>query len=168
VVPPGAATNVALKNVITGSMGDLFGKWVPKEWIEAVLDRIRGNPQWNFLLLTKFPQRLAEFEFPDHAWVGTSIDGQARVATAETAFAKVKAKVKWVSVEPMLERITFAKPELFDWIVVGGASKSPRTPEFHPRREWVNHLWQQAETAGVKLSEKTNLLERRREFPILG
>jgi protein gp37 len=48
-------------------MADLFGRWVPAEWIEAVLDSIRANPQWNSLLLTKFPKRLAEFQFPDNA-----------------------------------------------------------------------------------------------------
>jgi hypothetical protein len=49
------------KNVFTGSMADIFGKWVPAEWIEAVLASIRKSPQWNFLMLTKFPSRMSEF-----------------------------------------------------------------------------------------------------------
>jgi protein gp37 len=63
-VPEEASHNVGYKNVFTCSMADLFGKWVPAEWIQAVLDVARANPQWNFLFLTKFPIRMAEFDFP--------------------------------------------------------------------------------------------------------
>jgi hypothetical protein len=47
------------RNVFVCSMADLFGKWVPVEWINAVLESIERNPQWTFLLLTKFPVRMA-------------------------------------------------------------------------------------------------------------
>ena len=33
-------------NVFVGSMTDLFGKWVPQDWIDAVFAR-SGHPQWN-------------------------------------------------------------------------------------------------------------------------
>src|SRR5262249_14162238 len=55
---------LGLRNVFVCSMGDLFGRWVPSEWIEAVLKECREAPQWNFLFLTKFPIRMAEFKFP--------------------------------------------------------------------------------------------------------
>ena len=162
-VPPG--NNIGARNVFTCSMADLFGKWVPAEWIEAVLDSVRQNPQWNFLFLTKFPSRLPDFDFPDNAWIGTTIDAQARIPHAEKCFAKTKAKVKWLSCEPMLERLTFDRLDLFDWIVVGGASASKKTPEFRPPREWIEHLEGQARKAGLKIYEKTNLLSRLREYP---
>jgi len=56
--------------------------------------------------------------------MGTSIDLQARVLNAERAFEKVKAKIRWLSVEPMIEPLTFSNLALFDWIVIGGASPS--------------------------------------------
>ena len=56
------------RNVFVCSMADLFGKWVPSAWIQAVLDQCAKSPQWNYLFLSKFPQRMAEFEFPDNAW----------------------------------------------------------------------------------------------------
>lgn len=164
-LPAEAMDDVGLRNIFTCSMADLFGKWVPREWIEAVLDVVRDNPQWNFLFLTKFPTRLAEFSFPDNAWLGTSVDAQARIPNAEKAFARVQGGVKWLSCEPMLERLTFTRLDLFDWVVVGGASRSTQTPEFRPPRAWVTHLERQAEAAGCKVYEKTNLLERRREYP---
>ena len=162
-VPPG--NNIGGKNVFTCSMADLFGKWVPAEWIEAVLDSVRQNPQWNFLFLTKFPSRLPDFDFPDNAWIGTTIDAQARIPHAEECFAKTRARVKWLSCEPMLERLTFNRLDLFDWIVAGGASASTQTPEFRPPREWIEHLEGQARKAGLKIYEKTNLLSRLREYP---
>jgi protein gp37 len=153
------------KNVFTCSMADLFGKWVPSEWVEKVLDEIRSNPKWNYLLLTKFPQRLADFDFPDNAWVGTTVDTQARVAAAEKAFERFDAKVKWLSCEPMMERLTFKRLDLFDWVVIGGASKSTQTPEFKPPFEWACHLYTQAKAAGCSVYMKTNLLDRVREYP---
>ena len=168
-VPPKAKDDVAYRNVFTCSMADLFGRWVPSEWIEAVLTGVRENPQWNFLFLTKFPIRLQEFEFPDNAWVGTTVDAQARVRNAEQAFSKVKAKVKWLSCEPLLEPLRFTKLDVFDWVVIGGASASTETPEWRPPWAWHVDLWRQAKEAKCKVYQKSNLLEgpnaRLREYP---
>lgn len=164
-VPYEAAHNIGYKNVFTCSMADLFGRWVPSDWIQAVLDTVAKAPQWNFLFLTKFPIRMAEFEFPDNAWVGTSVDCQARVKNAEDAFRKVNAKVKWLSCEPLLEPLQFTSLEMFSWIVLGGASKSTQTPEWRPPRAWINSIEQQAHEVGCMVYEKTNLLERIKEYP---
>jgi protein gp37 len=153
------------KNVFVCSMADLFGRWVPREWIAAVLAEAAAAPQWNFLFLTKFPSRMAEFEFPPNAWVGTTVDCQARVANAEKAFRKVKAAFKWLSCEPLIEPLTFTDLGAFDWLVLGGASPSTQTPEWRPPREWVLDIEGAARAAGVPIYEKTNLLLRTREYP---
>jgi protein gp37 len=164
-VPAEASTQIAYKNVFTCSMADLFGRWVPTEWIEAVLDVVRDNHQWNFLFLTKFPGRLSEFRFPTNAWVGATVDAQARVPFVEKAFASVTASVKWLSCEPLLEPLQFERLDLFQWIVLGGASRSTETPDFRPPRRWITDLERQAIDAGCKVYEKTNLLERLRQYP---
>lgn len=164
-VPSEAEKDLGWRNVFTCSMADLFGKWVPEEWIHAVLGQVTNNPQWNFLFLTKFPIRLAEFEFPDNAWVGTTVDCQARVKNAEESFRRVNAKVKWLSVEPMLEPLHFTDLGAFQWVVIGGASGSTQTPEWHPPRNWSDDLRRDAEAAGCMVYEKTNLLERIRDYP---
>jgi protein gp37 len=146
-------------------MADLFGKWVPQEWIEAVLDAVRQAPQWNFLFLTKFPQRLATIKWPENAWVGTSVDEQYRVEIAEKAFRKVEASVKWLSCEPLRERLTFQSLSMFDWVVVGGQSRSTQAPAFQPPWEWVEHLWQQARASNCLLYWKPNLHTRPQEYP---
>jgi protein gp37 len=163
--PKEAATDLGWKNIFTCSMADLFGNWVPAEWIEAVFTVMREAPQWNFLLLTKFPQRLKEFKFPDNAWPGTTIDLQARVPAAEKAMRDVDAAVKWVSIEPLIEPITLDF-SLFQWVVIGGASASSQTPEWKPPRKWVRDLTTQAVDAGCAVYHKDNLNQARlRDYP---
>ena len=79
---------------------------------------------------------MAEFTYPSNVWLGTSVDRQHAVQRAESAFTKIKSSgfdgVCWLSCEPMLERLTFDSLEMFDWVVMGGASKSTQTPEYKP------------------------------------
>jgi ParB/RepB/Spo0J family partition protein len=145
--PPEAAQDTGYKNIFTCSMADLFGNWVPKEWIEEVLSVVREAKQWNFLFLTKFPQRLREFSFPRNARIGTTVDLQARVANPERAMRQVDAAVKWVSIEPLIEPIKMDF-SIFQWVVIGGASASTQTPEWKPPRSWVIDLTARALEAG--------------------
>lgn len=163
---PDPINRMGLKNIFTCSMADLFGRWVPSEWINAVLDTVRKSMQWNFLFLTKFPIRMAEFEFPDNAWVGTTVDCQVRVSSAEKAFRSVRAKVKWLSCEPLLEPLQFTSLDMFQWIVIGGSSRSTHTPEWIPPYRWVKDLERQADDVNCKVYMKTNIGDlRRRDYP---
>jgi protein gp37 len=45
------------QNIFVCSMADLFGEWVPDEWIDKVFDVCNGAPQHRFLFLTKNPKR---------------------------------------------------------------------------------------------------------------
>ena len=163
--PPEAAHSIGYKNVFTCSMADLFGRWVPQDWIDAVFNVVIDSPKWNFLFLTKFPLRMAEQNWPKNAWVGTSVDSQARVEAAERAFSKVKAGIKWLSCEPLLEPLKFKSLEMFDWIVIGGQTASTQAPEFQPRWEWIEDLLNQARRAKCKVYFKTNLHRRPLEYP---
>lgn len=160
------------RRVFTCSMADLFGNWVPQEWIDAVFEAVRDNAQWEYLMLTKFPQRLASIEWPDNVWVGTTVDRQYRVEIAEKAFRGVKAGVKWLSCEPLLEPLKFTSLEMFDLVVIGGASKSSQTEEFWPPLEWVIDLHNQARAAGCAIYYKENAISgatpRPKEYPFRG
>jgi protein gp37 len=160
------------RNVFVCSMADLFGRWVPDEWIEDVFASCRKSSQWNYLFLTKFPQRYVGLDFPETAWVGTSVDEQKRVANAEKAFARIKAPVRWLSVEPMRERIVFGDLSMFDWVVIGGQSRSSGAPEFHPEPRWVFDLAYKAWKAGCKVYLKPNTFRdmgwQIKEYPYAG
>ena len=167
-VPKDAGTDVGYKNIFTCSMADLFGKWVPAEWIEKVLEVARANPQWNFLFLTKFPTRLAEFEFTQNCWVGATVDLQARVAVTEKSMASIKgAGVKWLSIEPMIEPIEFDF-SLINWAVIGGSSRSSNTPEWKPPIKWTIDVTVAAVDSGCAVYHKDNLgitAPRMRDYP---
>lgn len=168
-VPKEAAENVGHKNVFTCSMADLFGKWVPQEWIDAVLDVIRDQDQWNYLLLTKFPQRLAEQDWPQNAWVGATVDRQSNVERTLKAFERVRnetdAAVTWLSLEPLLEPLKFESLSMFDMVVLGGASSSKETPEWTPPSAWYEQILWQARQDDCAVYVKDNLGYRPREYP---
>jgi protein gp37 len=158
---PSKSDGPAARNVFTVSMGDLFGEWVEQPWIDQVMDTVRQTQQWNYIFLTKNPQRLATIDWPENAWVGTTVDTQARVAAAEEAFESVNAKVKFVSCEPLLEEIKFSRLELFNWIIIGAQTR----PTIQPDRLWVNSLITQACEVGCKIYCKPNLTACVKEFP---
>lgn len=162
-LPPEAEYDTRYRNVFVGSMADIYGPWVPTEWIEAVLSEIRNAPAWNFLCLTKFPERMAEFDIPPNMWMGTTVDLQVRVSVAEEAFAKISSKVKWLACEPLLQQLRFQHMGRFDWMVIGGAmaNKQGGTPEWRPPFQWIADLVQQARDAGVRVYFTKNLLGNR-------
>ena len=68
-------------NIFVCSMADLFGNWIPEEWIEAVFEACKAAPQHNYLFLTKNPGRYqtlaAAGKLPElpNFWYGSSITG---------------------------------------------------------------------------------------------
>jgi protein gp37 len=95
--------------------------------------------------------------------MGTTVDCQARVSAAEEAFANVRARVKWISVEPMLEPLKFQHLDRFHLVVIGGASRSSKTPRWIPPYAWLADLMTQADEAGCAVYLKSNLY--RKETP---
>jgi protein gp37 len=161
---PPASDDPRDARIFTGSMADMFGRWVPAEWIDAVLGIAREARQWEFLMLTKFPKRMSEFEIPNNVWMGTTVDCQARVNAAEAAFERVQARVRWLSVEPMLEPIRFSRLDRFNLLVIGGASVSKNTPRWIPPFEWIADLMRQADDAGCAVFLKSNLYRKEQPF----
>jgi len=161
--PPKPGDPIGERNVFVCSMADLFGDWVPQEWIDQVLEAVRQAPQWNFLFLTKNPDRLVGIDWPRNAWVGTTVDCQARVAAAEKAFAKIKATVKFLSCEPLMEQLTFKNLNAFDWLIIG--PKRVGKDHEQPKWEWVENLLYQARKADMQVYFKPHLSIRPREYP---
>jgi protein gp37 len=128
--------------VFTVSMGDLFHREVPREFIERVLDTARACPEQTFQFLTKRPGRAAELrlDWPDNAWVGTSVGSGPGGEYPNTThrieqLRAVDAPVLWLSVEPLIEPLGEVALDHINWMVVGGETGSEAD-----RRE-MEHAW---------------------------
>jgi protein gp37/ParB-like chromosome segregation protein Spo0J len=167
-VPEKAKSDPAFGRVFVCSMADLFGAWVPQEWIDSVVASTVANPQWEYLYLTKFPQRYARLELPSSGWIGASVDEQHRAEPTLEAMSKVSGvKVKWLSVEPLLAPLKFSSLKGIDLIVIGAQSANlGQNPSFAPPFEWVADLVATARRDGCKVWLKTNLLgETSKDWP---
>lgn len=156
----------AYRRVFVCSMADLYGRWVPDEWITKVHEAMLASPRWQYILLTKFPARYVGLDMPPGAWIGTSVDEQKRVRIAEDAFRKIDGgAVKWLSLEPLKEPLEFTDLSVFDWVVIGAQTETRQpdgtAPAFAPPFEWVARLVAQAREAGCKVHLKPNLVNGR-------
>lgn len=161
-IPAARRDDPAYQRVFVCSMADLYGRWVPDEWIEQVHASMCANPQWQYITLTKFPARYVGLEMPPGAWVGTSVDEQKRVRIAEDAFRKIDGvAVKWLSLEPLREPLEFTDLSVFDWVVIGAQTETRQpdgaVPAFAPPFEWVARIVVQALDAGCRVHLKPNL-----------
>lgn len=171
MAPPDETDHIREKNVFVGSMSDIFGKWIPDSMIQAILDEVEANDGFNHLFLTKFPQKLSRFDFPENAWIGTTVDKKHRVDLAERHFRQVDAEVKWLSCEPLKEDVApkFDDLSIFDCVVIGaqmgyGSDVDEEQPEFG----WVTSLYEKAREAGCKVYLKENLkLNFPKELPLV-
>ena len=68
-------------NIFVGSMADMFGPWVPDEWLHLVFQACMESPQHNYLFLTKYPERYGDLIDKDllpkweNFWYGTTVTG---------------------------------------------------------------------------------------------
>ena len=145
--------------IFVGSMADLFGRWVPDDWIEQVFDACRRAPRHTYLFLTKNPQRYCDLasagKLPTEPnfWYGTTVTGKGAPAFAESVHFNT-----FLSIEPLLEDID---PGLGSfggvrWIIVG-AMTGPGSRDHQPRREWVEKIVEAAALTGAKVFMKDSL-----------
>ena len=108
--------------VFVSDMGEMWGDWVPREWIIRVLNVLTAKPKMNFLFLTKNPKRYGEFlgMFTDNMVLGATIETNrpSKLSGAPTQRERFEAmknldwKHKAVVVEPILD----FDPEFADWM----------------------------------------------------
>jgi protein gp37 len=137
------------------SMGDLFGDWVPDLWIGRILARTVTEFRHTFIFLTKNPGRLAGFDWPDNAWVGTTVTNQQDANERIPLLWKCNARVKFVSIEPLIGGIDLEELSGFiDWIIIG-AMTGPGAVK--PKQDWVQHIIEGAQWHGIPVFLKSNL-----------
>ena len=113
------------KIVFVNSMSDLFHKDVPPPFIQNVFSVMKDNPQHIFQILTKRASRLAELSnelnWTPNVWMGVSIENNKNKNRIDL-LRKTNAKIKFLSLEPLLGPLPALNLEKIDWVIVGGES----------------------------------------------
>jgi len=130
------------KLVFVNSMSDLFHEDVPDEYIEMVC-RVMATAKWHtFQVLTKRSSRLRDLlrgrlrfaAEQEHIWWGVSVEdrryGLPRISHLQAA----PTRVRFLSIEPLLEELGDFDLSHISWAIVGGESGPGARPMLE---EWV-------------------------------
>lgn len=162
-----------LRNIFVCSMADMFGDWVPDEWIQEVFKACEAAPQHRYIFLTKNPRRYYDLiekgvlTKHDNWWLGSTIDRDS----AKKQRFQMTGYNSFTSIEPLLEPIyvglgSFGNDE---WVIIG-AETGNRKGKVVPDRSWVDLIVSAANITGMKVFMKESLREImgkdfRQEFP---
>jgi len=131
------------KVVFVNSMSDLFHEDIPLDFIQKVFKVMNENPQHVFQVLTKRAERLfeihKELKWSHNIWMGVSVENE-KVKNRIGYLRKTNARVKFLSLEPLIGPLKKINLRNIDWVIVGGESgHKPRT--MNP--DWVINIHEQ-------------------------
>jgi protein gp37 len=137
------------QTIFVNSMSDLFHKDVPLEFIQQVFDVMRRAHWHRFQVLTKRAERLLELTsqipWTPNVWMGVSIENGDYVSRIDRLRA-TGARVKFLSLEPLLGALPHLNLAGIDWVIAGGESGPGARPM---KVEWVTEVRDQCVSAGV-------------------
>jgi protein gp37 len=170
------------KLVFVNSMSDLFQPGVPDDYAEIVA-RVMTTANWHtYQVLTKRSERLRDLlngklQFAtesEHIWWGVSVEDQKYGLPRIDRLRQAAAKVRFLSIEPLLEDLGEIDLSGISWVIVGGESGPGARPL---RREWVASIRDQCQAhtipfffkqwGGVRKARNGRLLDGRTydEYP---
>lgn len=147
--------------VFVVAMGDMFGEWVPDEWIEKIFEACAKAPQHKWIFLTKNPARYlalagaGKLPKDSNFWFGSTI------TTPDTPYYWSNQHKTFVSIEPLLapfDEVDIEEVQLADWIIVGNMTGAG-SKKHQPKREWVEAIVTAAREAGKPIFMKNGLKE---------
>lgn len=118
------------KRIFVNSMSDL-AFW-ETQWVLMLIEKIKENPDKIFQILTKFPDKLQTYEFPENVWIGITAETNENLKQ-RLSILTIKAGSHFISFEPLhgkidIQIILNEKKRLFengiknfgiDWIIIG-------------------------------------------------
>ena len=111
------------------SIADLFHEDVPDAFIDRVLATMHRTPWHIYQFLTKRAERLPEFfasrPIPPNVWLGVTVEDRRHGLPRIDLLRQVSARVRFLSVEPLLEDLGPLDLRDIDWVIVGGESDWP-------------------------------------------
>jgi protein gp37 len=149
------------QTIFVCSMADLFGYWVPDEWIQEVFKACESAPQHRYLFLTKNPDRYSDHQERemDKMYFGASATTQDQMRKVRDSFVWLTKPMKrFVSIEPIQEPIHIDAMFLYDWVIVG-AETGNRKEKSIPNKTWIDNIAEQCKLARVPIFMKESLRE---------
>ena len=135
--------------IFVNSMSDLFHEKVPVDFIQETFDVMRRAIWHQFQVLTKRAERLAELslqiDWPENVWMGVSVENQDYVSRID-CLRRTGARIKFLSLEPLLGPIQQLDLTGINWAIVGGESGPGARPVL---QEWVTDIRDQCVAAHV-------------------
>jgi protein gp37 len=154
--------------IFVGSTIDLFHPEC-RRWDDSIFEICAACKELTFIFLTKCPENLPR-EWPDNCWVGVSATNLVQYGIAGIYLPEIKAKVKFISFEPLLSEIQpdnqysryttemMAKDFRFagiNWLIIG--QQTPVSKKTTPRIEWIQEIVTAADKANIPVFLKGNL-----------
>lgn len=133
-------------------MSDIFHVNIPDDFRHKIFHGMAEAPWHMYQILTKRPERMRDYfqKFPeelrDCMWLGTSVENK-RVVDRVELLRQIPARIRWLSVEPLLESLM--GQNIYDginWIVVGAESGN------HRRQydiEWAREIRSKCRESGI-------------------
>jgi protein gp37 len=135
-------------------MSDLFREKFPDEYLVRVAQVMQAANWHTFQVLTKRPKRMQELlrgklnfaaQLPN-IWWGVSVENNAHGLPRIELLRNSPARVRFLSVEPLLERLIHLDLTGIHWVIVGGESGPGARPCLKP---WVTDIRDTCERQGV-------------------
>jgi len=114
---------------------DLFGDWIPKNWIDIILDTVTETPHHTYVFLTKNPKRYKEFYYPDNVYLGVTVESPAQMWRAHEIESLPNKKL--ASIEPISGDFSGVDLSMFDRIVAGFHIYRKRTIQ---EKNWMKSI----------------------------
>ncbi len=123
--------------IFVNSMSDLFHEKVPIDFIQKTFDVMQQANWHQFQVLTKRAERLVELnpqiDWPENVWMGVSVENQDYISRID-CLRRIGAKIKFLSLEPLLGPIHQLDLIGINWVIVGGESGPGARPVL---QEWL-------------------------------
>ena len=133
------------KMIFVNSMSDLFHKDVPDEFIVSVVSVMKLANWHTYQVLTKRPERMlkllnSKLRFASnepHVWWGASVEDKKNGLPRIDLLRQAPVKIRFLSIEPLLEDLGKINLSKISWVIVGGES-GPRARPM--RAKWVRNI----------------------------
>jgi protein gp37 len=137
------------RRIFVNSMSDLFHPRVPLAFVQQVFAVMNECTRHTFQVLTKRPEIALEFAphltWTSNIWMGTSVENALVLDRART-LARVPAKVRFLSLEPLIGPLKKLPLQKMHWVIVGGESGPSARPM---EQKWVLEILDQCRAGDV-------------------